>query len=103
MINWDDYKYNQKFSLSIEDGERTDEVQVQLIEYGWHEHGRIKITAKLQVMSSDKPVVWHKDAIIELPIKTEGVISFIVLEHTSNIPRYKTIHKGEIKKMTVLE
>ena len=96
MINWDDYKYNEEICLRILNDGNIDEVVVKLLEYGWHEHGRIRITAIVQIVKSSNESKWHLDAKMELPIKTDGVISFIMLEHLAGIPRHKTIHTGEI-------
>lgn len=96
MINWDDYKYNETICLRILNDGQVDETVVKLLEYGWHEHGRIRITAIVEIISSSDESKWHIGAKMELPIKTDGVISFIMLEHTPGIPRHKTIHRGEI-------
>jgi len=96
MINWDDYNYNQEICLRILNYGTINEVVVKLLEYGWHAHGRIKITAIVEIIKSDDNEKWPVDAIMELPIKTDSVIKFIMLEHKQNIPRYKTIHEGEI-------
>ena len=96
MINWDDYKYEEEICLRILNGGDIDEVVVKLLEYGWHAHGRIRITAIVEIVKSSDESKWHLGAKMELPIKTEGVISFIMLEHTNYVPRHKTIHTGEI-------
>lgn len=96
MINWDDYKYNQEICLRILNNGVINELVVKLLEYGWHQHGRIRITAIVEIIKSDAASKWPISAKIELPIKTDGEISFIMLEHKESIPRCKTIMKGEI-------
>ena len=96
MINWDDYKYNQEICLRILNNGVINELVVKLLEYGWHQHGRIRITAIVEIIISDDDSKWPISAKIELPIKTDGEISFIMLEHKESIPRCKTIMKGEI-------
>lgn len=96
MINWDDYKYNQEICLRILNNGVINELVVKLLEYGWHQHGRIRITAIVEIIKSDDDSKWPISAKIELPIKTDGEISFIMLEHKESIPRCKTIMKGEI-------
>jgi hypothetical protein len=96
MINWEDYNYNQEVCIQILNNGEIDNVTVKLLEYGWHEHGRIKITAIVEILNSSDEKKWHIGAKMELPIKTDGEISFIMLEHTNYVPRHKTIHKGEI-------
>jgi hypothetical protein len=96
MINWEDYKYNEEVCLRILSEGSVDETSVKLLEYGWHAHGRIKITAIVEILKSSNESKWHIGAKMELPIKTDGEISFIMLEHTNYVPRHKTIHKGEI-------
>ena len=96
MINWDEYNYNQEICLRILNNGNINEVVVKLLEYGWHAHGRIKITAIVEIVKSDDAEKWPVDAKMELPIKTDGVINFIMLEHKQSIPRHKTIHEGEI-------
>ena len=96
MINWDDYNYNQEICLRVLNQGVINEMVVKLLEYGWHAHGRIKITAIVEIVKSDDNDKWPIKAKIELPIKTDGEISFIMLEHKQSIPRHKSIMKGEI-------
>lgn len=95
MIDWDSYKYGEEICLKILHLDEIKEIRVKLLEYGWHEHGRIRITAILEIISSDSPE-FSIGAHLELPIKTDGVIDFIMIEHLPGIPRHKTIHTGEI-------
>ena len=96
MINWDDYNYNQEICLRVLNQGVINEIVVKLLEYGWHEHGRIRITAIVEIIKSDDNDKWPVNAKIELPIKTDGEISFIMLEHKKSSPRHKSIMKGEI-------
>jgi len=96
MVNWDDYNYGQEICLRILNDGVVDELVVKMIEYGWHAHGRIKITSIVEIIKSDNVSKWPVSAKIEFPIKTDGEISFIMLEHKESIPRHKTIMKGEI-------
>lgn len=96
MINWDDYNYNQEICLRVLSDGVINEIVVKLLEYGWHEHGRIRITAIVEIVKSDDNDKWPVNAKIELPIKTDGEISFIMLEHKQSIPRHKSIMRGEI-------
>lgn len=96
MINWDDYNYNQEICLRVLNQGVINEIVVKLLEYGWHEHGRIRITAIVEIIKSDDNDKWPVNAKIELPIKTDGEISFIMLEHKKSIPRHKSIMRGEI-------
>lgn len=96
MINWDDYNYNQEICLRVLSDGVINEIVVKLLEYGWHEHGRIRITAIVEIIKSDDNDKWPVNAKIELPIKTDGEISFIMLEHKQSIPRHKSIMRGEI-------
>ena len=96
MIDWNDYNYNQEVEIRVLNEGTINELTLKLLDYGWHEHGRIRITAILEVTKSDDVQKWHIGAKLELPIKTDGVIKFIQLEKTPNIPRFKTIREGEI-------
>ncbi len=99
MINWDDYNYNQEICLRVLNQGVINEIVVKLLEYGWHEHGRIRITAIVEIIKSDDNDKWPVNGKIELPIKTDGEISFIMLEHKQSIPRHKSIMKGEIVEL----
>lgn len=96
MINWDEYQYNQDICLRILNEGTVNEISVKLLEYGWHQHGRIRITAIVQITKSDDEDKWPISAKIELPIKTEGNIEFIMIESKPGIPRFKSIRRGEV-------
>jgi hypothetical protein len=96
MIDWDLYKYNEEICIRVLNEGVINEMTVKLLDYGWHEHGRIRITAIVEIIKSDDPTKWHLGAKIELPIKTDGKIKFHIIEKTLNIPRQKTVYEGEI-------
>jgi len=100
MIDWDNYNYNQEVSIKVLNEGVVNELTLKLLDYGWHAHGRIKITAILEVIKSDDLNKWHIGAILELPIKTDGLIKFIQIEHNQNPPRLKTIRECEIIAFT---
>lgn len=96
MIDWDSYQYNEEICIRVLVEGVVNEMTVKLIDYEWHAHGRIKITAIVEIIKSDDPSKWHLGAKIELPIKTDGKIKFHILEKTPNLPRLKTVYEGEI-------